>query len=320
MVKQGWSWPAFFFNVLWAAWHRMWLLAFGAWLGDVLALALFDSLDRADVFSLVLVVGLAFGLGVPVAFGARGNIWRCAHFRSRGCAERGVVVAASAAAAESVFLRREGDPTAARGGRWILVLEFFGMAYGAVATFRPKSQVLQVGACLACLVAAGAGGLPLTLLAGLVALLYLSGGKHVDVDCDAGRVRTRWRVAGLQLSAADTRLRIRRVELRPEWMSRSSGEGYTTERKGSMVYDLVLVGDPLAGGDEEEIVVDLKEDQLFFGASERRARETARVLRLPLAVRWDRLFSDLSPAERQCGEWMDPIAYPSEMGDWRRWL
>lgn len=193
------------------------------------------------------------------------------------------------------------------------------MTYGAVATFRPKSQVLQVGACLVCLVAAGAGGLPLALLAGVVALLYLSGGKYVDVDCDAGCVRTRWRVAGLELSAADTRLRIRRLELRPEWMSRSSGEG-CTERKGSMVYDLVLVGDALAGDGEEEVVVDLKEDQFFFGASERRARETARALRLPLVVRWDRLFPDLSPAERQCGEWMDPIAYPSEMGDWRRWL
>ena len=86
-----------------------------------------------------------------------------------------------------------------------------------------------------------------------------------------------------------------------------------------MVYDLVLVGFA-SGGDDGEVVVDLKEDQLFFGPSERRARATAQALRLPLAVRWDRLFSDLSPTERQCGECMDPIAYPPELGDWRRWL
>ncbi len=192
------------------------------------------------------------------------------------------------------------------------------MTDGAVAGFRPKSQVLQVAAFGAPLVAGVAGGLPLALLGGVVSMFYLTGGKYVDVDCATGRVRTRWRFAGLQLSELDTSLRIRRLELRPEWMARSSGDGYV-DRKGSMVYDLVLVGFA-SGGDDGEVVVDLKEDQLFFGPSERRARATAQALRLPLAVRWDRLFSDLSPTERQCGECMDPIAYPPELGDWRRWL
>ena len=192
------------------------------------------------------------------------------------------------------------------------------MTHGAVAGFRPKSQALQVASFGAPLVAGVAGGLTLALLSALVVLLYLTGGKYVDVDCAAGRVRTRWRLAGFQLSELDIPLRICRLELRPEWMSRSSGDGYV-DRKGSMIYDLVLVG-CASGGDDAEVVVDLKEDQLFFGPSERRARATAQALRLPLAVRWDRLFSDLSPAERQCGEWMDPIAYPPELGDWRRWL
>lgn len=192
------------------------------------------------------------------------------------------------------------------------------MTHGAVAGFRPKSQALQVASFGAPLVAGVAGGLPLALLSALVVLLYLTGGKYVDVDCAAGRVRTRWRLAGFQLSELDIPLRICRLELRPEWMSRSSGDGYV-DRKGSMIYDLVLVG-CASGGDDAEVVVDLKEDQLFFCPSERRARATAQALRLPLAVRWDRLFSDLSPAERQCGEWMDPIAYPPELGDWRRWL
>ena len=123
VVKQGWSWPAFFFNVFWAAWRRMWLLAFGAWLGEILVpaflAAVFDSFDRAgvDVFPLVLVAGLVFGFGVPVAFGVRGNTWRRAHLRSRGYAERGIVVAPSAAAAAGMFLRFEGESVAARGRR-----------------------------------------------------------------------------------------------------------------------------------------------------------------------------------------------------------
>lgn len=192
------------------------------------------------------------------------------------------------------------------------------MTQGAVRTFRPKSKVLQVGAVTGCVVALLSGGVPLALLCGLVAVLYLTGGKSVDVDCDAGRVRTRWSLAGLQLSASDTPMRIRRVELRPEWMARASGDGHV-DRKGSMVYDLVLVGAPPGDG-EEEVVVALKEDQFFFGRSERYARDVAGALGLPLAVRWDRLFGDIPPAERRLGEWLDPIVYPSELGDWRRWL
>ena len=193
------------------------------------------------------------------------------------------------------------------------------MTHGAVAGFRPKSQVLQAAAFGACAVAALAGGLPLAVPAGLAALLYLTGGKHVDVDCAAGRITTRWRFAGLSLAVVDTRMRIGWLELRPEWMSRSLGDGYT-DRKGSMVYDLVLVGTPLDDDDGDEVLVALKEDQVFFGASERRAREVARALGLPLAVRWDRLFSDLAPSERQCGEWAEPLVYPPALGDWRRWL
>ena len=193
------------------------------------------------------------------------------------------------------------------------------MTRRAVAGFRPKSQVLQAAAVGACVVAAFAGGLPLALLSGVVAVLYLTGGKYVDVDCAAGRVTTRWRFAGLALAVVDTSVRIGRLELRPEWMARSSGGGYV-DRKGSMVYDLVLVGAPLDDAGADEVVVALMEDQVFFGASERRARTAASALHLPLAVRWDRLFSDLPPIERQCGEWTDPLVYPSVLGDWRRWL
>ncbi len=110
VVKQGWSWPAFFFNVLWALWHRMWFLAFGAWLGEILAAELltfaFESLSRAgvDAFPLVFPAGLAFALGVPLTFGGWGNAWRREHLRSRGFAECGAVAAPSAAVAERLLL------------------------------------------------------------------------------------------------------------------------------------------------------------------------------------------------------------------------
>ena len=123
VVKQGWSWPAFLFNVPWAVWRRMWVLALGVWLGGLLAPALFgpvlDSLVRVgvDVLPLVLVAGLASGIGVPVAFGACGNAWRCAHLRSRGYFERGTVVASSSLAAQRIFDRSEAVPAAPRAPR-----------------------------------------------------------------------------------------------------------------------------------------------------------------------------------------------------------
>ncbi len=113
VVKQGWSWPGFLFNVLWALWHRMWLLAFGVWVGGMLAPPLlshvFGALRNAgvDPFPLVFVVGPALGLGVPVAFGRCGNAWRQAHLMARGYARCGTVAAPSAERAKAVFMDSE---------------------------------------------------------------------------------------------------------------------------------------------------------------------------------------------------------------------
>ena len=203
------------------------------------------------------------------------------------------------------------------------------MCHGTVIGLRPKNQVLEVGAFTAWILSTAAvgsqvgldlrsGGLPLIMLAGAVALFYLTGGKDVDVDCASNLVRARWRFAGLPLGSTETPMQIRRLELRPEWMTRIHGD--SVDHKGTMVYDLGLVGAPRGTSDGDETVIDLKKNQLFFGLSERRSQEMARTLGLPLAIRWDRLFPDIRATERQYGEWTDPIAYPPELGDWRRWL
>ena len=123
VVKHGWSWPALFFNVLWALWHRMWLLAFGAWLGETLVPVflsfLLESLTRAgvDAFPLVLSAGLALGIGVPLAFGGLGNHWRREHLRSRGFTECGTVGARSVAAARRLLVSPAGASGSGSGNR-----------------------------------------------------------------------------------------------------------------------------------------------------------------------------------------------------------
>ena len=124
VVKQGWSWPGFFFNVFWALRHRMWLLGFGVWLGSILAGAFFETVFGAmyqagvDVLFLVVFVGLAQGVGMPVAFGHFGNRWKQANLTARGFDERGTLTAASAKIAKATFLKsgqasraEHGDPT-----------------------------------------------------------------------------------------------------------------------------------------------------------------------------------------------------------------
>lgn len=161
------------------------------------------------------------------------------------------------------------------------------------------------------------GGPALATLLGLAAVAYLASGKRVEVDRGRGAVRTRWRLAGLPLGGSDLEMAIERVELRPEWM-RSWRDGVSHK---TLVYDLVLIGHPVGGdGSGEALAVDLKEDQLLFRRAERKARAAARVLDLPLAVRWDRLFGDLSRQDRPRGEWAERFAYPEALRDWRRWL
>lgn len=196
----------------------------------------------------------------------------------------------------------------------------------AVRRFHPKSETLQMGAVLLWVLGAlairqgigldlASGGPVLAALLGLAAAGYLTSGKRVDVDPFRGRIRTSWRLAGLPLWAGETGMAIERVELRPEWMRLAGGHG--VERR-SVVYDLVLVG---GGADSPEggLTMALKEDQLLWRRAERKAREAARSLDLPVAVRWDRLFEDIARAERGRGQWERRFVYPRALGGWRRW-
>jgi len=65
LVKEGFCWPAFFFSLPWALWHRMWLTAIlflaAALLAEVAGEAL--GLDALSASALSLAMALFIGWG-----------------------------------------------------------------------------------------------------------------------------------------------------------------------------------------------------------------------------------------------------------------
>ena len=97
LVKEGFSWPAFAFSVLWALWCRLWLVALGLFAVEVVVNGAM-ALLAADVWTRT-----ALSLGLMVMVGLVGNdLKRWTLFR-RGYLHMGVVTGADMVAAEQRF-------------------------------------------------------------------------------------------------------------------------------------------------------------------------------------------------------------------------
>ena len=71
-VKHGFSWPAFFFGVIWAFYKKLWLVGTVYLLAIVLLALPADDLESGSVTTLYDFVGFAISLLV----GVTGNGWR----------------------------------------------------------------------------------------------------------------------------------------------------------------------------------------------------------------------------------------------------
>ena len=95
-VKQGWSWPAFFFGAIWALVKKLWLAGFG-FLALFITLGIMEGYigttsgqDAADHFGMLTSL---LSLGVSITFGLKGNAWRESNLTSRNFALKDTVEA-----------------------------------------------------------------------------------------------------------------------------------------------------------------------------------------------------------------------------------
>lgn len=99
-VKQGWSWPAFFFSVIWAIAKRLWIIAIWAIL-IVMAIGTFLSLNVGYEYSYEITNIIS--LLVYVVFGVYGNRWREKHLLTRGFKHVDTLTAANPAGAVALY-------------------------------------------------------------------------------------------------------------------------------------------------------------------------------------------------------------------------
>jgi hypothetical protein len=100
LVKEGFSWPAFFFSVLWALWSRLWLAAAIFLAVEVLWMIATEWLELEAGLSAVISLALAAAIGFVA-----NDLKRSALFR-RGYAEVGVVAGPDRDAALQRFFDR----------------------------------------------------------------------------------------------------------------------------------------------------------------------------------------------------------------------
>jgi len=101
-VKQGWSWPAFFFSWIWAMIKKMWGLGIGVL---VAFLVLGFIIGAAGAGSGAEVLVNIAGIIVNIVFGINGNQWRESNLPTRGYEHKGTVTAANPEGAVALYMK-----------------------------------------------------------------------------------------------------------------------------------------------------------------------------------------------------------------------
>ena len=100
-VKQGWSWPAFFFSFIWAMVKKQWALGVGVFIGAIVFGFIVGIAGGSDaiinIFSIIL----------NIVFGINGNSWREKNLISRGYELVDTVTAANKDGAIALYLKQQ---------------------------------------------------------------------------------------------------------------------------------------------------------------------------------------------------------------------
>jgi hypothetical protein len=103
LVREGFSWPAFFLGFFWALWHRLWLVALVLFAASV---AIEAGLTAAGADPMTRI---AANLGLALFVGVSGNDWMRGRLARLGYRLTDIVAARGRDAA----FRRWGDAQAA---------------------------------------------------------------------------------------------------------------------------------------------------------------------------------------------------------------
>ena len=107
-VKQGWSWPGFFFNLIWACVKRMWFLGIG-WIVVFFLLGSFEGAVERDQGKNAAMAITAFttvlSFIVAIVFGINGNKWREKNLQERGYEYQDTVSASNPEAAVALWMK-----------------------------------------------------------------------------------------------------------------------------------------------------------------------------------------------------------------------
>ena len=101
-VKQGWSWPGFFFDFIWAMVKKMWGLGVGVLIGFfVLGFIIGAAGGGSGGDALINVAAII----AKIIFGVNGNSWREKNLVSRGFELVDTVTAANPEGAIALHLK-----------------------------------------------------------------------------------------------------------------------------------------------------------------------------------------------------------------------
>ena len=95
-VKQGWSWPAFFFTFIWAMTKNMWGIAVACFVLDGVICGRYGYTSEAY---------LTIDMIISIIFGASGNKWRENNIQKKGYSFKSTVMADNPETAIALYMR-----------------------------------------------------------------------------------------------------------------------------------------------------------------------------------------------------------------------
>ncbi len=101
-VKQGWSWPAFFFSFIWAMVKKQWALGVSVLIGTLTFGFIVGAAGGGEGGDALINI---ISILINIIFGINGNSWREKNLISRGYEQADTVSAANPEGAVALYLK-----------------------------------------------------------------------------------------------------------------------------------------------------------------------------------------------------------------------